>query len=45
MIKEAYSDRMGADEEKSLAISGVLDLYLDFVNLFRFLLFFLGDRE
>ena len=45
MIKEAYSERLGEKERKSLAISGALDLYLDFVNLFRFLLYFLGERE
>ena len=44
-IKEAYSERMGREARLSLAISGALDLYLDFVNLFRFLLFFLGEGE
>ena len=45
MIKEAYNSRMGEQEKTALAINGALDLYLDFVNLFRFLLYFLGQSE
>ena len=45
MIKEAYSGRMSGQERRMLALNGALDLYLDFVNLFRFLLFFLGSSE
>ena len=45
MIKEAYSDELNENQTHGLAISGALDLYLDFVNLFRFLLFFLGSEE
>ena len=44
-IKEAYRADMDADERNAIAIAGALDLYLDFVNLFRFLLHFLGDDE
>lgn len=44
-IKESYSERMNSDELKQLAISGALDLYLDFVNLFRFMLYFFGQEE
>ena len=35
----------GADETKKLAIMGALALYLDFVNLFLFLLRFFGGRD
>lgn len=35
----------GTDETNKLAIMGALTLYLDFVNLFLFLLRFLGDRK
>lgn len=35
----------GTDETNKLAIMGALNLYLDFVNLFLFLLRFLGDRR
>lgn len=45
MIKQAYSERMGSGQLQHLAIKGALDLYLDFVNLFRFLLYFFGEQE
>ena len=35
----------GAENTKKLAIMGALNLYLDFINLFLFLLRFLGDRN
>lgn len=35
----------GAENTKKLAIMGALSLYLDFVNLFLFLLRFLGSRD
>lgn len=35
----------GTEETNKLAIMGALNLYLDFVNLFLFLLRFLGDRK
>ena len=44
-IKEAYSADMDPQERNAIAIAGALDLYLDFVNLFRFLLYFLGAEE
>lgn len=43
--KGAYSDDLTPEQADALAISGALDLYLDFVNLFRFLLYFLGEGE
>lgn len=35
----------GTEETNKLAIMGALSLYLDFINLFLFLLRFLGDRK
>ena len=35
----------GSEEGSKLAIMGALDLYLDFINLFLFLLRFLGNRD
>jgi uncharacterized protein len=45
MIKQAYSDELTPDDRTRLAIRGALDLYLDFINLFRFLLAVFGERE
>lgn len=45
MIKQAYTDRLSGEDAKKLAIRGALDLYLDFINLFRFLLALFGSRE
>ncbi|HJQ60783.1 MAG TPA: Bax inhibitor-1/YccA family protein, partial [Vineibacter sp.] len=44
-IKEQYSEAYGSDVQEKIAIFGALNLYLDFVNMFQFLLAFLGDRE
>lgn len=43
-IGMASGEYMGETQEK-LAIMGALTLYLDFINLFLFLLRFLGDRK
>jgi len=41
-----YSNQMGVnDETNKLALMGSLTLYLDFVNLFLYLLRFMGDRK
>jgi uncharacterized protein len=45
MIKQAYSDQLNPEDRNRLAVSGALDLYLDFINLFRFLLALFGSRE
>lgn len=45
LIKRAYSDRQNPEDRTKLAISGALYLYLDFINLFRFLLALFGSRE
>ncbi|RCW25903.1 hypothetical protein DFR48_104155 [Ciceribacter lividus] len=44
-IKESYYEADSSDAAGRKAIMGALQLYLDFVNLFLFLLRFLGNRE
>ena len=44
-IKESYYEADGADVAGRKAIMGALQLYLEFINLFLFLLRFLGNRE
>ena len=45
-LKMQYYEMGGNEAAMSVATSyGALNLYLDFINLFRFLLMFLGDRR
>ncbi|TIN50067.1 MAG: Bax inhibitor-1/YccA family protein, partial [Mesorhizobium sp.] len=44
-IKEMYFEGDVADVAGRKAIMGALQLYLDFINLFMFLLQFMGDRR
>ena len=44
-LKEAYSANAGHEANAKLATMGALQLYLDFVNLFLYLLRFFGRRE
>jgi len=44
-IKEEYAAHYDHESIGKLALMGALSLYLDFVNLFTFLLHFLGNRE
>jgi uncharacterized protein len=45
-IKEQYAEAWGSQVAEKVAIFGALSLYLDFVNLFQFLMAFMGqDRE
>ncbi|MBP6985597.1 MAG: Bax inhibitor-1/YccA family protein [Alphaproteobacteria bacterium] len=44
-IKASYSDNMGEEMYAKGAIYGALSLYLDFINLFLYLLRLLGDRK
>jgi len=44
-IKEQYASAHGTDVAEKVAIFGALSLYLDFVNLFQFLMMFLGQRR
>ncbi|MBK8631336.1 MAG: Bax inhibitor-1/YccA family protein [Sphingomonadales bacterium] len=45
MIKSTYFSVAGTNMMQKAAISGALNLYLDFINLFMYLLRFLGDRD
>jgi hypothetical protein len=44
-IKEQYSDAYGTAVAEKVAIFGALSLYLDFVNLFQFLMSFMGQQR
>jgi uncharacterized protein len=44
-IKEMYYEGDGSDAAGRKAIMGALRLYLDFINMFMFLLQFMGNRE
>jgi uncharacterized protein len=44
-IKEQFAQAWGTDTAEKVAIFGALSLYLDFVNLFQFLMMFLGQRR
>ena len=44
-IKEMYYEGDDATTQGRKAIMGALRLYLDFINMFMFLLQFLGNRE
>ena len=44
-IKEQYADAWGSDMAEKIAIFGALSLYLDFVNLFQFLMSFMGQNR
>jgi hypothetical protein len=44
-IKEQYADSWGSQTAEKVAIFGALSLYLDFVNLFQFLMAFMGQNR
>jgi len=44
-IKEQYAEAWGRDVAEKVAIFGALSLYLDFVNLFQFLMSFMGQNR
>jgi FtsH-binding integral membrane protein len=44
-IKEQYAESWGRDAAEKVAIFGALSLYLDFVNLFQFLMSFMGTNR
>lgn len=44
-IKEQYSEAHGTEAAGKLAVWSALSLYLDFINLFQFLLSFMGQRR
>lgn len=44
-IKQMYSEHYDAEVGTKVAVMGALNLYMDFINLFMFLLQFMGNRE
>ncbi len=44
-IKSIYLQVQGSDFVGKAAIMGALSLYLDFINMFQFLLSFMGSRD
>ena len=44
-LKETYAYVAGTDMMGKVVIMGALNLYLDFINMFMFLLSFMGNRE
>ncbi len=44
-IKSMYAHVAGSDMMGKVVIMGALNLYLDFINMFMFLLSFMGDRR
>jgi FtsH-binding integral membrane protein len=44
-IKSIYAQVAGSDMMGKVVIMGALSLYLDFINMFQFLLMFMGDRR
>ena len=44
-IKSIYFEVAGTDRQGKMAVFGALQLYLDFINMFLFLLRFMGNRN
>jgi FtsH-binding integral membrane protein len=44
-IKNQYFEVQGSTVESTSAVMGATTLYLDFINLFQFLMMFLGQRR
>ncbi|MBT2188711.1 Bax inhibitor-1/YccA family protein [Sphingobium nicotianae] len=44
-IKSQYAHNLGHETETKMAVFGALSLYLNFVNIFQFLLSLMGERE
>ena len=44
-IKTMYNQSWGAESQQKVAIMGALNLYLDFINLFMYMLRFMGNRR
>ena len=45
MLKELYAEEVSTEQNEKMAILGALGLFVWFVNLFQFLMIFLGQRE
>ena len=44
-LKDSYSQVAGTEYVGKVVVMGALSLYLDFINMFQFLLSILGDRR
>jgi FtsH-binding integral membrane protein len=44
-LRDTYYHVAGTDMMGKVVILGALSLYLDFINMFQFLLSFLGSRD
>ena len=44
-IRQQYTEAWGSEMAEKVAIFGALSLYINFVNLFQFLMMFLGRRR
>jgi FtsH-binding integral membrane protein len=44
-LRETYYHVAGTDMVGKVVIMGALSLYLDFINMFQFLLSFIGNRN
>ncbi len=44
-LRDTYYQVAGSDMQQKVVIMGALSLYLDFINLFQFLLSFMGSRR
>jgi uncharacterized protein len=44
-IRRQYSQAWGSEMAEKVAIFGALSLYINFVNLFQFLVVFLGQKR
>lgn len=44
-LKDIYADADSGEQADAKAISGALSLYLNFINLFRLMLYFMNDRR
>ena len=44
-IKESYSANYASEDNSKMAVMGALSLYINFINLFQFILSLIGNRE
>jgi hypothetical protein len=44
-IRQQYTEAWGSEMAAKVAIFGALSLYINFVNLFQFLMMFMGQRR
>ena len=44
-IKETYNETYGGESNSKMAVLGALSLYMNFINLFMFMMRLLGDRR